>query len=254
MAQDLLRDRDPMAAMNGLRIRSASSFSDKLSAADPFNTFAWLMEQSERRQMTSTFYFMAGGKTSLDPGYSPSHPAIRGLMKSVADRGHLLGVHPSFGCMDDPGLLRSEVETIRRIATEEGIGQRHFGSRMHYYHLRYPETLRHLEQAGVEYDATMGYADHVGFRAGTCFSYRPFDVEQDRSMALLIKPLVVMEGTLYSPSYMNLVEPDDCHRKVEQLAATCRGVGGVLSILWHNTEVTTEQGRAMYARMLDLAP
>ena len=64
---------------------------------DPFNTFDWIMKQSEARNLTSFFYFIAGRTNrNKDASYNLNHNAVRYLLRSIFSRGHKIGIHFSF--------------------------------------------------------------------------------------------------------------------------------------------------------------
>jgi hypothetical protein len=126
-----------------------------------------------------------------------------------------------------PAELSAEAERCR-----SAIGEDTIGGRQHY--LRWsPDTWLHWEQCGLAYDSTVGYADRVGFRAGTCWPYRPWLWSENRRADLLEIPLIVMDQTLVSPVYMGL-PPDESVAAVQDVLRKCANVGGVLTLLWHN--------------------
>ncbi len=84
------------------------------------------------------------------------------------------------------------------------------------------------------YDSTLGYADHEGFRGGTCWSFRPFDIENDRVLDLWEVPLIVMDVTLRN--YRGFT-PTEAKVRILELAERVKRVGGTLTILWHNTSL-----------------
>jgi hypothetical protein len=81
------------------------------------------------------------------------------------------------------------------------------------------------------------FADHEGFRCGTCHPYRPFDLERNREIDLWEVPLVVMDGTLRQ--YRRL-GPDEAVTRIVELADRCREVEGVFTLLWHNSSLEGE--------------
>ena len=104
-------------------------------------------------------------------------------------------------------------------------------------------------QVGLAYDSTMTYADHEGFRCGTCHPFHPFDTAQDRELDLWEVPLVVMDGTLCN--YRDLTTEQGAARILE-LARRCKQVEGTFTLLWHNSSITGswEEWFDMYARVL----
>ena len=50
---------------------------------DPFDTFSWIMNQSEKANVVSTFNFMFGGTTQFDIPYPLTHPAIKNIILRI---------------------------------------------------------------------------------------------------------------------------------------------------------------------------
>ena len=57
---------------------------------------------------------------------------------------------------------------------ENIIGQKLTFGRQHFLRFEVPTTWQIWEDANMEWDSTMGYADKKGFRCGTCYSYGVF--------------------------------------------------------------------------------
>lgn len=83
----------------------------------------------------------------------------------------------------------------------------------------------------MRYDDTLGYADHEGFRCGTCHAYPLYDLEHDRPLEVVERPLLVMDGTL--KEYRGLTRPEALER-LKALFTRCCAVEGDFVILWHN--------------------
>ncbi|WP_234909911.1 polysaccharide deacetylase family protein, partial [Vibrio anguillarum] len=117
-------------------------------------------------------------------------------MRRIHERGHEIGLHPSYGTFQQPELIKQEAERLKRICAEESIDQHVWGGRMHYLRWEQSTTMRAWAGAGMTYDSTLGYADRPGFRCGTCFEYPAFDPVAQEQLNLRIRPLVVMECTV----------------------------------------------------------
>ena len=118
---------------------------------------------------------------------------------------------------------------------------------MHYLRWRSPDTLRAWANASMDYDSTLTYADHAGFRTGSCFEYPAFDPVKEIELSVRIRPLIAMEGSVLSKIYMGHDEKEalDVFR---DLKTKCRQVGGNFTLLWHNSELTRWPG--LYSRVL----
>ena len=223
----------------------------KLSNYDPHNTFDWLMDVSESNNIKSAFYFICGRTDRLrDADYEPDHQVIRGLMRRVHERGHELGLHPSYNTYLDPGLLKGEAQRLKNICEAEDIEQREWGGRMHYLRWQQSTTMRAWADAGLDYDATMGYADRPGFRCGSCWEYTAFDPLAQEVLDLKIRPLIVMECTVIDKIYLGLGVGRASEDKINLLKERCRQVGGGFGILWHNSYLMSSKLKVMYKSVI----
>lgn len=246
-AGDLVVRRDPSQAAGRL-----ASWLLRRPGGDPGNTFGFLMDTNERAGIVGEFYFMATDRTSpFDATYGLDDPEIRRLVSSIHARGHRIGLHPGFETYLDAARTRDEFGRLQRCCDELGISQDSWGGRQHYLRWRNPDTWQNWQDAGLGYDATVGFADHVGFRVGTCKEFPVFNVRTASRLPLREKPLVAMERTLLDPDYMGL-SPEACLERMQRLAATCRRYGGTLSLLWHNTSLLTAAERGLYADVLEV--
>jgi hypothetical protein len=225
--------------------------SKRLHSADPANTFDWIMDLSEQHGLVSAFYFI-GGQTHppTDPDYQLEHPLIRQLLKRIHTRGHEIGLHPSYNTYLWPDRVRQEAERLKRVCSQENVGQLNFGGRMHYLRWRCPDTMLAADSAGMAYDCTLTYADRPGFRCGTSREYQAFDPVAKRELSLRIRPLVVMEKSVIATPYLGLGESVSALTKFISLKETCRKVGSPFSLLWHNTTLRRKQ-RSLYTAVLD---
>jgi hypothetical protein len=208
-----------------------------LHPKDPYNTFERLMDVSDEIGSMSTFYFMSGFTNSAyDRAYRIRHPAIRRLMRRIHDRGHEIGLHPSFETYRRPDLLRQEADSLRAALSECGVRQTSLGARMHYLRWRCPDTWQAMVSAGVDHDASLGFADSAGFRCGTCHEYTAFDVLADRRLDLRVQPLIAMDVSVISDQYMGHGISQDAQAVLSKVRRDCETVRGRFSVLWHNNE------------------
>lgn len=248
VAGDVVKRRDPRLAIR--RYATWRAIRAGQESADPFNTFDWIMAQSHERGLTSLFYFLCGGRDpDRDADFAITHLAVQRLLRSIHRSGHDIGLHPSYTTFQDPAQLAREFEALRTACEANDVRQSHWGARMHYLRWRHPETLCHLDALGLAHDGTMGYADQVGFRAGTCHEYPAFDPVAQRPMAIRIRPLIVMDDTIMT--YMRLGTSAEAKQVVQQLRRTCHDVGGTFSVLWHNSNLVLPAERALYLTALD---
>lgn len=246
---DLIKNRDFQAVFRGPLVHARSK--SAIHALDPLNTFDWIMSTSDRHGLKSAFYFICGRTDPrFDSDYEVEHPAIRDLMRRIHQRGHEIGLHPSYGTYQNPDLIIREAQRLREVTASEGIVQPEWGGRMHFLRWQQPTTLYGWEGAAMDYDSSLGYADRPGFRAGTCFDFPAFDIVADRALRLRIRPLIAMEVTVMRPKYMSLGDGERAFQKFKEMKDACRAVGGTFTLLWHNTQFRLLSERALYERVL----
>lgn len=218
---------------------------NRLNEYDPFNTFEWIMDISEANSLKSAFYFICGNTDpSKDADYNLSHPAIRKLLLDIYLRGHEIGLHPSYNCYANPQELANELHNLKNTCLSLGISQNVWGGRMHFLRWKHPDTLVYLNNCGLDYDSTLGYADYAGFRAGTCYEYTAFDPIQMQVLNIKIKPLIVMECSILHERYMGVKK--DPLEIFKDLKSKCEKVNGIFTLLWHNSEFVNPQYRKIY--------
>lgn len=246
LAADLLVRRAPGLAARraALQLRRG----ERRWQADPNNSFALIMATSERHGLKSTFYVKGGcSDPRYDEDYLLDGAPVAALLREIHDRGHELGLHPSYHTWLEPERIGVELARLQQAAAALGVRQEQWGGRQHYLRFRMPDTWRHYEATGLAHDATLGFADRAGFRCGTCYEFAAFDLGRRQPLRLRERPLTVMEGSLFGPGYMGLA-PKAAHALITRLATVCRSFRGTFSLLWHNSELLTENQRLFYVR------
>lgn len=180
----------------------------------------------------AAFYFMASEPGPLEGDYDPASPHMQRCIRSLQQRGFELGFHPGYDSFLNPERLLTEKRKLDAV-----LGETIYGGRQHYLRFQVPDTWRHWERAGLEYDSTMGYADQEGFRCGTCHRFHPFDIAKNREINLWEIPLITMDMTL---RYYRKLSPQAAEHRIVALALRCQQVGGTFTLLWHNFSTDDE--------------
>ena len=246
---DLLRRHDVKSAFgNPARWFKGKYFRPWQS--DPFYTFEKIMDMSEACGIRSAFYFLSGRSSPLlDGDYTLSHPYILNIMRRIHERNHEIGYHGSYNTYRDSEAACREVHTLRDVTSRLGVSQENWGGRQHILRWNAPITWQNYEKAGLNYDTTLSYADHAGFRCGTCHPFAVFDVEQDKALKLKEFALVVMECSVLDKRYMDL-SPEKGLEHMMMLKNKCRKYHGVFCLLWHNSRFVSPVEREIYAQVL----
>ena len=250
VAGDLVLRKDVRAALKAPMLYFGGR--NQLHSGDPLNTFDWIMDRSEEYGMKSAFYFICGWTDRAhDALYDVDHPAIRTLIRRIHERGHEVGLHPSFNSYFDPGVIASEAANLKRVCVEEGVFQNAWGGRMHFLRWRHPETMRALDNAGMDYDSTLGYPERPGFRCGTCIEYQGFDPVAQEALSLRIRPLIAMDVSVVAKEYLGIGLSDDARAEFLRQKEACKRVRGSFSLLWHNSELESTVAKDFYVSILD---
>jgi hypothetical protein len=219
---------------------------------DPYNTFDFILRVSDELGLKNTFFFKSGQSSpKFDVFYDLNNPRIKKLFLEIYKRGHELGFHPSYESYNNREIMKAEYTRFRMFLQDMKIVQSKWGTRQHYLRWENPTTWEILEELGFDYDATLGYADRVGFRCGTCREYPVFNLKERKMLKLREQPLIIMEITLYDKAYMGLVG-EEISDKIFELNNICRRFNGMFTLLWHNSNLAQSWQKAMYLKVLSL--
>ena len=223
-----------------------------VATSDPCENFDAIMDASEVRGLLSAFYFIVDRPAGdLDCDYRFLHPLIQRLMQRISRRGHEVGLHASYLSYRDPGRLTAECSMLKDACHRSGIRQAKWGSRQHFLRWATPDTFAACTAAGLDYDASLGYADQLGFRCGVCREYPAYDVRQRHALAIIERPLLAMDCTVMDPRYMGLGTSSRALAALVEIKQICRHFKGTFSLLWHNSRLVDPKELGLYLSTLD---
>ncbi|MCK4717173.1 MAG: polysaccharide deacetylase family protein [Thermoplasmata archaeon] len=212
----------------------------------PYMNFQEILEVEGRYDASSSFFFIAHPRDHTGAGYP-----LEGLdehMAGILDAGCEIGLHGSYYACESLEAIREEKKEV-----EKHCGRKVVGYRNHFLRIDIPSTWRYLRDAGFLYDATLGFANHCGFRNGMAHPHRPFDVENSESIELLELPLNFMDNTLYG--YMGLT-PQEGLDTIKESMDGLAPIGGAVTLLWHNDTFSNPQFKEwakVYEKALEYA-
>lgn len=198
---------------------------------DPFDTFDFLMDQSERVGSRSHFYFMADGKTHFDPGYQLPSRRVNELMEKIHRRAHHIGFHPSHDTYNNPTLWGEEYRKLANYSPQQVTT-----GRQHHLRFEVPTTWQIWEDHNMWFDSSVGYHDQMGFRCGSCYDFPVFNILSRKKLKLREKPPVVVDCTLLCEAKLT---PEMMTQRVLSLLQTVRKYRGNFVLLWHNSSFNT---------------
>lgn len=201
---------------------------------DPYDTFARLRELHADQPARPRVFFLLAKQSSV---YDPSPPytdlTYSRLIQQVTEWAET-GIHPSYYSTERPELIQREKDRLHELTKLPVLH-----SRQHFLRFTFPATYRELIRAGITHDHSMGYADEIGWRAGTNQSFYWYDLEREKQTHLLVHPFGVMDVTLLRYKDFATLKSKTV---IEDLFDQLSPLGGPLTLLWHNSSFANDFG------------
>jgi peptidoglycan/xylan/chitin deacetylase (PgdA/CDA1 family) len=231
----LARSHGSYAARGGLGALNRAIWSRLGPGIDPYSCFERWCEEETRRGFRSTYFVFARPHLAHEydalyaledrVAFEGGFPRVEEMFRALADRGFEIGLHGSYeSWTDDRALERQRARLIDSMRRDVR------STRQHFLRLDVQRTWDAQEHAGFATDATLGYNEAVGFRAGIAAPFHPWDALRQRGRALLETPLTLMDGALFRG--LALSEADAVATTLAHLEAVER-CGGMAGLLWH---------------------
>lgn len=202
-------------------------------AGDPFDSFDFLDKLHHSYGVKPVYFILSALQTgSFDKNISPLHPQMQQLVRKLSSSAQV-GLHPSYHTDRDNDRLAAEKKALEMV-----LGKTITQSRQHYIRSILPGTYRQLSAAGITHDYSMGYATHLGFRAGTAHSFPWYDLLQESATGLRITPFCFMDATAHYELQLSAPEAFD---RLYEMSSTLQQTGGTLTTVFHNFSLGTAQ-------------
>jgi hypothetical protein len=220
----------------------------QLFRSDPNWSHRRFAALERKHGFASTCFVLAAHRDPHDGASPESYDARRArLVDQIARLELEVGLHASYTCLADEGLIAEERAVLAELLGEPIAGNRH-----HYLRLPWHDGIRALDRLGFAYDTTLGHAERPGARAGLSFPFHPWDASAGAPLRILELPLVLMDATLAEQRYLGLT-PKTAWPEIERALDHLHDVGGCASVLWHNDRFDRVYGRGwdrLYERLL----
>lgn len=215
---------------------------------DPWDNFRRVQRLERREQARSTSYLLVGRHGPEDGDEELHRRGARYVRRSHGESlAGLVGVHGSYTASEHPERLEGEVEVVA-----DRTGGRRTDHRFHYLRHRPPSAWPMLDRLGMTTDASLGFAEQPGFRAGTAHPYRTWDHAAGRALDLVVIPLALMDAS-FDERYLDVRDRHERDRLVLEAVDAIGRRGGCASVLVHNDRLcnATDDGwTATYRRLL----
>lgn len=205
------------------------------SATDPFDVYDWLDDLHQQFKLSPIYFFLVAEKRKgYDKNISPNTIGMKQLIQKTAFR-YKTGIHPSWQSGNDELILKNEVDTLEKL-THKRIEL----SRQHFIRLTLPETYHLLLKYGIKEDYSMGYGSINGFRASYAKSFFWYDLKNEKSTELLIRPFCFMDAN-------SIFEQKDdiatASAELQNFHDIIKSVNGELITIFHNHFLATQPSR-----------
>jgi hypothetical protein len=190
--------------------------------------------------------------------YGPDNPADTFDWLNTLERGrgiYFLMNQSEDGQKIDSEFVQAKLKKLQKYGYQFGLHWNQESLECSPYNLNRNHFLRleqdtwdHLVQMGIKTDFTLGYADQLGFRAGTCRPFKVFSLNQEKELDLTEYPLTIMDVTLYS--YLRL-SPGKAWKEFIYYLDTIIKYQGVFTLLWHNFSFDELRWRKFYQNMVN---
>ena len=229
-AKDTIRTKERSMVLSG-------------SKKDPFDNYDKIFE-IQNRGFDVKLFWMLGNYGKYDKNISHKNRRHRRLIRKM-DTIASIGIHPSYRSNSNEFNIHNEIERLQSI-----IKKHVRSSRQHYLMLFLPKTYQQLIEQEIENDYSMGYADIIGFRAGTARSFHWFDLTTNKKTSLVIHPFCYMDGSLNE--YLEL-STNEAEERIAQLYLEIQNYGGQFIFLWHNDTISDYGHWAGWSKVLEFS-
>ena len=197
---------------------------------DPYDNYDYILDFLKLYQLKSIFFFLLGDYAKMDKNIDPNHPYLINLVRYIS-KNNLIGIHPSYKSFNNLDTLKMEISRLDKITNKTSV------SRFHYLKFTLPESYQILLKAGIKQDYSMGFADRIGFRAGTCSPFYFYDLENERTTDLKIFPFAYMDGVLNDKLKYTT---EHSSKLISEIKLKVRNVNGPFNAVWHNESLSNQ--------------
>ena len=208
---------------------------ERFQSEDPYDRISDIISWHKELGIKLTTFILVADRGTYDKNISSSKPVFLEKVSKISKSAEI-GIHPSYYSMNSLKLIQKQKHTLEPL-----IGESVILSRQHFLRMTMPSTYNASVKAGIEMDYSMGYADRLGYQAGTSVPFYWFDFEQDAVTSLLIHPFQMMDVTF--KNYLNL-SPEQALEKAQTIIAHNKAVNGCTCLIWHNSSFYAAEGWA----------
>lgn len=202
--------------------------------------FDKLLKMESENKACIIFHFYADdGKKSfkqwlMDPSYDVSSDQFKMLFQKIHQKGHIIGLHPSYDAWNNSGILEKQKQVL-----DGCLKNKVKVCRQHWLRFSWQKTWEAQSRALFEQDYTLMFNDRPGFRNSAALNWSPWNPEENRAHTIQCNPTVLMDSHLYD--YLNL-KKNKREVEIKKWVTECQNVYGEGVVLWHPHTLTKAYG------------
>jgi hypothetical protein len=196
-----------------------------INKKNPHWDFEYHLETENRLGVRSTFFFLPKGLLHQDAYYSFSEKRVKKLFKRLEKEHCEIGLHGTVRSAIQQHIFIENLNELKKCVKDIN------GNRQHRLLYDVNMTPVFYHKAGLLYDATLGFAEHEGFRNSYCLPFRLYDHKNDRMLNTWEIPLVVMDVSLFMYRKHDFESAMD---SIRIILDEVKRFNGIFSLLWHN--------------------
>lgn len=205
---------------------------------DPYDIYQSWVGLHQKFKIPTKVMFMFARPSANDRNISIFKHRFIERIKDVADDVPT-SLLASYQSTDQPDLLQIEVSRLSEI-----IHHPLKDIRQHLVRLRFPTTYDHFANLGFVNDYSLQFVDFLGYRAGTGFPFRFYNLSKEQCSNLLIHPVVAHESILRDQG-----SPRKARRLLEQCKVYNKVYGTPMTLVLTNTILDKRQKNKPWKRM-----
>lgn len=192
---------------------------------DPFDSYKYQLAIQKKYKIEVIYFFLLGDYGINDKNLPSNNKTLQSLIKHLGDYAKI-GIHPSFGSNENSQKVKKEINRLA-IITHRVI----LNSRQHFARLHFPTTYKALIENGIQNDYSMGYHNHIGFRASISTPFYWYDLDSETETNLKVYPYLFSESTL---KFAMKLKPEYALIYVKKIIDEVKNTGGTFVSIFDN--------------------
>ncbi|MBU2939358.1 polysaccharide deacetylase family protein [Lacinutrix sp. C3R15] len=190
---------------------------------DTYDTFKYILNKQKQTKFKFVFFFLIGDYSTYDKNININKTQFVSLIKQVSDYS-IVGLKASYFAISNFKILKKEKEKLEAVINTSLLASRNSFSK-----LNLPDTYRNLVELEVPEDYTMGFVNHIGFRAGTCTPFFFYDLDYEVQTPLKIYSYHLLDYALFKTNSLL-----DKKKVLNQVIHEIKKVNGCFIPVFHN--------------------